>query len=55
MSKVRRREQASKRVRNEALGAGMRELRQGSRAQPHRNLTKYNRSDYRNKVQRGEY
>ena len=42
-------------VRNEAMGEAFRELRRGSRAQPHKNKTRYSRSDYRNKLQRGEY
>lgn len=50
-----RREQASKRVRNEAMGEAFRELRKGSRTSPHRDRSKYNRSDYRNKAQRGDY
>ena len=47
MGKANRRPQASKRVRNEAMGAGFRELRKGSRAQPHRDRTRYTRNDYR--------
>lgn len=43
MSKSNRREQASKRVRNEAMGEAFRELRKGSRAQPHRMKKTYHR------------
>lgn len=53
MSKSNRREQASKRVRNEAMGEAFRELRKGSTAQPHRNKAKYDRKDYRREKQRG--
>ena len=55
MSKQRRREQASKSVRNEAMGEAFRELRKGSTAQPHRNKAKYSRNDYRKVAQRGAY
>ena len=55
MAKQRRREQASKRVRNEAMGEAFRELRKGSTAQPHRNKVKYRRADFRNEMQRGGY
>lgn len=55
MSKSNRREQASKRVRNEAMGEAFRELRKGSRTSPHRNKKTYSRNDYRNSMQRGEY
>ena len=55
MSKVRRREQASKRARNQEMGMAFVELRKGSRTSPHRNMTKYDRKDYRREVQRGIY
>lgn len=53
MGKSKRREQASKRVRNEEMGAAFIELRKGSRTSPHRNKTKYSRGDYRREAQRG--
>lgn len=53
MGKSSRRPQASKRVRSIEMGEGFRELRKGSRAQPHRNLSRYDRNDYRNEAQSG--
>ena len=55
MSKRNRREQASKRDRNEAMGMAFIELRKGSRTEPHRNKARYNRNDYRNQAQRGDW
>lgn len=54
------REQASKRARavqngNTEMRDGFIELRKGSRTSPHRNLTKYDRKDYRRDAQRGIY
>ena len=56
MSKVRRREQASKRARqqqnsNVEMRDAFIELRKGSRTAPHRNMTKYSRNDYKNSRQ----
>ena len=50
-----RRPQASKRVRNEAMGEAFRELRKSSAAQPHRNRSKYNRNDYKIQSRRGDW
>lgn len=37
------------------MGEAFRELRQGSRAQPHRNKARYDRNDYRASAQKGEW
>ena len=56
MGKANRRVQASKRQRNiDSMGQAFIELRKGSRAQPHRNLSKYSRADYRNAAQNGNW
>lgn len=50
MGKSNRRVQASKRVRGQGpdhIGRAFIELRKGSRVQPHRDRTVYNRNDFR--------
>ena len=37
------------------MGEAFRELRKGSRAQPHRNMARYDRNDYRAEMQRGAW
>jgi len=56
MSKKNRRPQKKKYqpVRNEALGAGMRELRQGSRTSPHKMRNRIDRGDWRRMKQSGK-
>lgn len=37
------------------MGEAFRELRQGSRTSPHRNLARYERNDYRAQAQNGRW
>lgn len=57
MATKRKRPQAPKNNRhaNPDMHRAMVELRQGSRTSPHRNRARYERNDYRNQSQRGDW
>lgn len=56
MGKANRRVQASKRQRNiDSMGQAFIELRKGSRTSPHRNMSRYDRNDYRRDSQNGNW